>query len=226
MMAAYFLGRGGVDQTITREVTPAAVAWSSSAAANSTRDGGLAFSIAGCNQTTANANTTGSSPAATELHDVAVGGRTFTTQYATGIPSGTAVTAAGTWGAVASSGVALVVYKDQAADLEASDNTLEFETTVGANPPAQTVEITNVGDAGGTLTFAVSDDAAWLSVNGGDLTAPETLTISVDTSGLIAGVYSGQVTVNPDDAGDVNEIIDVTLTVSASRGGRLLTGVG
>lgn len=103
----------------------------------------------------------------------------------------------------------------QVADIEATPTSLNFTATQGgSNPASQNVSVTNVGTAGIT-TFTLSDDQTWLSAAGGDLDAPDTVVVSCDITGLGAGVYTGNVTINPDEPSDSNEVIAITLTVSA-----------
>lgn len=98
-------------------------------------------------------------------------------------------------------------------DLDASPTTLNFTATEGgSNPATQDVSVVNSGGAG-TTTFTLSDDAAWLSASGADLDAPDTVTVSVNISGLADGSYTGHVTINPTQAGDADITITVNLTV-------------
>src|SRR5206468_679529 len=56
------------------------------------------------------------------------------------------------------------------------------------NPANQTLSLTNTG--GGTLSWSVSDNAAWLTVSPtSGSTVPGTVTMSVSTTGLTAGTY-------------------------------------
>jgi Concanavalin A-like lectin/glucanases superfamily/Viral BACON domain len=92
---------------------------------------------------------------------------------------------------------------------------MTFTGTAGAaNPAAKTASITNTG--GGTLTYTASDDAAWLSETPTNGTAPQTLSISADLSGLAAGTYSGTITITAAGATGSPKTIPVTLTVAAA----------
>gem|GEM_PF-876647 len=64
----------------------------------------------------------------------------------------------------------------------------------GANPDPQTVEVA-VSD-GTTVSFEVSEDASWFSVNPMSATTPATLEVSVDLTGLAAGHYSDSIIIN------------------------------
>src|SRR5439155_13001730 len=74
---------------------------------------------------------------------------------------------------------------------------LAFSGTVGgANPSAQPFALTNTG--GGTLSWTLSDNAAWLllnTVSGTTTTETDTISASVTTSGLAAGTYNAIITV-------------------------------
>jgi len=84
----------------------------------------------------------------------------------------------------------------------------------GANPASQNLSITNSGT--GTLSFTVSDDMSFLSVNPTSGTAPASVTVSVSTAGLAAGTYTGTVTVSATGATNTPVNIPVTLTVTAA----------
>jgi hypothetical protein len=79
----------------------------------------------------------------------------------------------------------------------------------GAAPAAQTRAVANAGD--GSLSFATSDDAGWLSASPASGTAPASVSVAVDLTGLAAGTYNGTVTIDGGAAG--NKAIAVTLTV-------------
>src|SRR5439155_19320152 len=74
---------------------------------------------------------------------------------------------------------------------------LAFSGTVGgANPSAKPFALTNIG--GGTLSWTLSDNAAWLLLNtasGTTTTETDTISASVTTSGLAAGTYNAIITV-------------------------------
>ncbi|MEA2136290.1 MAG: hypothetical protein QOC68_4199 [Solirubrobacteraceae bacterium] len=84
----------------------------------------------------------------------------------------------------------------------------------GANPADKTLSVTNTGT--GTLSFTTSDDALWMSVTPGSGTAPQDLTVSVDTAGLAAGTYTGKVTVTA--AGATGSPKDITVTLVVNPG--------
>ncbi|MBI1746580.1 MAG: choice-of-anchor D domain-containing protein [Acidobacteria bacterium] len=91
-----------------------------------------------------------------------------------------------------------------------------FRGTQGcANPSSQTLRITNIGF--GTLTWTATvrtqDGGNWLSVNPMSGTAPSLVTVSVNTSGLAAGAYTGTIRIEAPGAMDSPQTIPVTLTI-------------
>jgi hypothetical protein len=84
----------------------------------------------------------------------------------------------------------------------------------GANPAAQSVNITNAG--GGTLNWTAATDQGWLTVSAGAGTAPSTLAINTASSGLAAGTYTGTVTISAAGASGSPQTVGVTLNVTAA----------
>jgi hypothetical protein len=89
----------------------------------------------------------------------------------------------------------------------------------GANPPAQTVNVTNTG--GGTLSglaTAVRYDAGasgWLTTTLSSGTAPSTLTLNAVTGSLAAGTYTAFVDVSAPGASNSPRSIAVAFTVNS-----------
>src|SRR5436309_1924069 len=95
-----------------------------------------------------------------------------------------------------------------------SPSSLTFSGTQGgANPAAKTVSITNTG--GGTLSWTVSDNAAWLSLSPASGTAPGSATTSVNLAGLIAGTYNATITATATGATNTPQAVPVAPTVTA-----------
>jgi hypothetical protein len=61
----------------------------------------------------------------------------------------------------------------------------------GDNPPAQEVNIANIG--GGILTWTAAKDAFWLNISPSSGAAPSVMSVSVDITGLMAGTYIGHI---------------------------------
>lgn len=85
----------------------------------------------------------------------------------------------------------------------------------GANPPAQSISLTNTG--GGVLSFAVQTETsaggAWLQVTPTTGTAPTTLTVRASSSNLASGQYQGLITIRETNTGEIRTIA-VSLLVS------------
>jgi hypothetical protein len=99
--------------------------------------------------------------------------------------------------------------------------TLTFGGSVGgSNPASQLVNLTNPG--GGTLTWTIGDNAAWLTVtpvSGTTTTETDTLTASVNLSGLAAGTYNGTITITASGSSNSPKTIPVTLTLNGASAG-------
>ncbi len=91
----------------------------------------------------------------------------------------------------------------------------QFQPNVdfGENAANHTFSVFNSG--GGTLSYTVSDDAAWLScapTSGTATTEADLITVSYTTAAQAAGTYTGTITIDGGSAG--NKTIAVTLTVN------------
>lgn len=84
----------------------------------------------------------------------------------------------------------------------------------GSNPPNQTLLVRNIGTPG-TMPFTDTEATSWLSVSpsSGDGVIPVTLTVSVDTTGLTSGSYTGTITVAAPSALDSPQTVTVTLDI-------------
>jgi hypothetical protein len=95
--------------------------------------------------------------------------------------------------------------------IQLSVSGLTFSGTAGgANSAAQTTGISNTGS--GTLTWAASGNAAWLTLTPASGTNAGTMTASVNLAGLAAGTYNATVSVTA--TGATAKTIPVTLTLS------------
>jgi len=115
--------------------------------------------------------------------------------------------------------VVLTVTGAAGAAIGLSQQYLNFQGVQGgANPPPQTLSISNVGS--GTLSWSATAETSsggqWLRISSGLGTAPSSLTISADITGLAQGVYQGQVTLRNLTASET-KIISVVLTVSKTQ---------
>ena len=94
----------------------------------------------------------------------------------------------------------------------------------GANPPPQTVQVTNSG--GGTLnglaasvSYTAGQPTGWLAATLTSANAPSTLTLAATTGSLTAGTYTASVAVTSIVASNSPQTVNVTLTVTSSAGG-------
>jgi len=88
------------------------------------------------------------------------------------------------------------------AKLAVDKTSLQFEMTRGeSDPPAQTFMVYNDG-GGGSIAYNVTrqiDDGNWLNVTPFDGATAQTHTVSIDSSGLSAGVHDGTITISAAD---------------------------
>ncbi len=125
------------------------------------------------------------------------------------------VTAPGATGSPGTVSVTLVVVPAAVPGIGLSPTVLTFSAPEGGpNPTSQTVSITNTGS--GTLSWQVADDAAWLTpspLSGTCTVETDTVTVSVNVSGLTAGTYTGRITVSDPGAANTPQSVAVTLEV-------------
>lgn len=101
--------------------------------------------------------------------------------------------------------------------IQLASTALTFSAQQGsANPPAQTVALTNTG--GGTLSYTATASTTsggnWLSVTPASGAAPATLSVGVNLTGLAAGSYNGSVQVAASGATNTPRTLTVSLTVT------------
>src|SRR5258708_5035907 len=141
---------------------------------------------------------------------------------ATGLQPGTyqgTITITATTGALNSPAtvpVTFVVSKAPAISL--SPATLSFSAAQGgASPAPQAVQVSNSG--GSVLVYTASVTTAsggpWLSVSN---VGTFNLSVSVNSSGLAAGAYSGSVIITSSSASNSPQTLPVTLTITGSTG--------
>jgi uncharacterized protein (TIGR03437 family) len=123
------------------------------------------------------------------------------------------ISAAGASNSPVAVAVTLAVATAQAS-LAVTPQTLTFSYAAGgATPVAQSFSITNAG--GGTLSWAASSGASWLSLSPASGTAPASLTVSVNPATLAAGTYTGSVQVTALGASGSPASVGVTLVVQS-----------
>jgi hypothetical protein len=102
----------------------------------------------------------------------------------------------------------------------ASPSSLSFASTNGgANPPAQSFGLTNVGSS--TLNYTLSTNAPWLSVSPvtGSLAAGvgQQVTVSINNTGLQTGTSNAVITITDPAATNNPQTVNVSLVVTARR---------
>jgi N,N-dimethylformamidase beta subunit-like protein/uncharacterized protein DUF4082/concanavalin A-like lectin/glucanase superfamily protein/fibronectin type III domain protein/Big-like domain-containing protein/BACON domain-containing protein len=136
----------------------------------------------------------------------------------TGLAAGTyttdiTISAAGAGGSPKTVTVTLIVNPPTPPALSASPTSLAFNATQGgADPAAQTINVSNTG--GGTLSWTAGDDASWLSVSPTSGTNNGTVTVTPSISGLAAGTYTASVTIDGGAVSGSPQTIPVTLTIA------------
>lgn len=108
-------------------------------------------------------------------------------------------------------------------------SSLTYSATLnGPNPAPQTVQLSSTG---GSLAWTAVSNAPWLSASPAGGVTPATLTISVNSSSLLGGTYTGAITVSSLGSVTVSYLINVNLTVvvpppviSLSPGGMSFSG--
>jgi uncharacterized membrane protein YtjA (UPF0391 family) len=95
---------------------------------------------------------------------------------------------------------------------------LSFSGIAGStNPAAQLFNVSN--PTGGTLSWSLSSNAAWLSLSaasGTTTTETDSISASVNLSGLTAGTYTAAINVVAGGATNTLQVIPVSLTVAAA----------
>jgi hypothetical protein len=95
-----------------------------------------------------------------------------------------------------------------------SPTSLSNSCVEGQNAPSQSFEVWNSG--GGTLSYSITDNAAWLDcgpTSGTSTGEHDSIAVNYTTSGLSAGSYSATITVTDPDATNSPQTVPVSLTV-------------
>ena len=96
----------------------------------------------------------------------------------------------------------------------------------GANPAAQLLSLSN--PTGGTLSWSLSDSAAWLGLStasGTTTTETDAISVSVNLTGLAAGTYSAVINIAASGATNTPQAIPVSLTVAAAPSSTPIIGI-
>ena len=140
-----------------------------------------------------------------------------------GTYSGTVtISAAGASGSPKVLPVTVTVTAPVPPSLSVSPTTLSFTGIAGgATPAPRTLSVTNAG--GGTINWTASDNQPWLTVAPTSGMAPASISVSVSTTGLTPGSYSGSVTVSAPGVAGSPQTIPVSLTVLSLADSGVLT---
>jgi hypothetical protein len=104
-----------------------------------------------------------------------------------------------------------VTFAVKSALLAVQPSSLTFFAESSVNPPGQTLTVTNVGT--GTLNWIASADSPWINLSASSGTAPASITVSPNVTGLATGHYSGSVSVNSPDVSNGPPAASVSLQV-------------
>ena len=102
--------------------------------------------------------------------------------------------------------------------LEVSPEAINFNGTVGeANPDSRELTINNIGGEG--FSWSATSNASWITLDpaSGTLdsdTSAQTTTVSIDISGLDAGVHEAEITISAPDALNGPITVPVMLTLA------------
>jgi len=107
--------------------------------------------------------------------------------------------------------VTLTVSDCPAPKIVLSSTELSFEACPGSVANSQTFSVSNSGCE--TLYWSVTDDAGWLACSPSSGTNSGEVTVSVNSSGLTTGSYTGTITVSDPNAFNSPQTVNVTLTV-------------
>ncbi|HEX7287913.1 MAG TPA: N,N-dimethylformamidase beta subunit family domain-containing protein, partial [Candidatus Angelobacter sp.] len=100
------------------------------------------------------------------------------------------------------------------ASLLANPSILNFASFLNQPAPAsQTVNIFNQGT--GTLNWTATKSASWITLSATSGSTPASLAVSVNTTGLAAGNYSGTITITPSGGATGPQTINVSMTLTA-----------
>ena len=103
-----------------------------------------------------------------------------------------------------------------APSIQLNPTVLNFSAVAGGPPPlAKPIMLSN--PTGGTLTWTMTEPAAWLALNvstGTTTTETDSISASVSTAGLAAGSYNTAITVTASGSSNSPQTIPVTLTLT------------
>lgn len=98
--------------------------------------------------------------------------------------------------------------------MQLNTNTLTYTTTVGVNPQPQTITLTNNGGDGSWSAGAPSQSWVTLNPTSGTISSgsSESVTFTVDVTGLGSGPYSATVVITPTTGNTITVTINLTIS--------------
>jgi len=107
--------------------------------------------------------------------------------------------------------------------LAVDKTTLTFSAAAGQTPASQSISVTNTG--GGTLQWAASSSANWLTVTPASGTNSGAVSVTASAAGISAGTYNASITILA-AASNASVTIPVVFTVTAARGNPSISSGG
>lgn len=98
--------------------------------------------------------------------------------------------------------------------LNTSPASLNYTGFVGGSQPVPQNLTVADGASSGAMGWTVTDDQSWITVSPDSGNNAGTIIVTVDTTGLAAGVHNGNVTVTADEATGSPDIIPIQLTLT------------
>ena len=110
--------------------------------------------------------------------------------------------------------VALPVTLEVNNRLVTSVDSVVFNSLSGGAPPdSQVFEVVDYVGTG--VSFNAVTDASWIDLSGADGTAPDTVVVYVDQTGLVGGRYSDSIVITSDDLPGARTVLPVYLNLSS-----------
>ena len=107
--------------------------------------------------------------------------------------------------------VTLTVVPAPSAELSVTPPSLQFTSTNGSVPSAQSLSMSNLG--GGVLNWTASSGETWIQLDKSSGTAPDTINVNADPSAMGEGIYTGTITIDGGEAIGSPASIPVSLDV-------------
>ena len=110
--------------------------------------------------------------------------------------------------------VSLQMTSEPPPEIWVSPSDLSFTAKLGTNPSSQTIRLKNTGK--GTLSYTLTSDEAWLTVNPGSGTSSgeeKTHHVAIDTAGMGEGSYEGLITIADPKATNNPRTVKVSLNI-------------